>query len=60
VRAEIGFVRDEQWQPTPRLRLTVYSQSETESSALQMFAQRLGVRLDDASGTLTIEEKSAP
>lgn len=56
MQAGIGFVRDDNYQPTDRLKLVVEAQSETEASALAIFAKRLGLAYDVCSGTVTLEE----
>ena len=60
MKAEIGFQRD--WSDegngrvTDKLQLVINAQSSTEATSLLLFAKRMGLRYDESSGSLTIDE----
>lgn len=65
MKAEIGFERC--WEEgssfgefTGRLVLVVHAQSDTEGTALAMFAKRCGLTYDVSSGRVTFEEPAKP
>jgi hypothetical protein len=62
MRAEIGFVsgwNGHEWTAENRLELVIKPESQTESTLLRMFAQRMGLRIEETTGQLTISEPAA-
>jgi hypothetical protein len=56
MKAEIGFARDDNWQPTDRLQLILTPETATEATTVMVFANRVGLRYDEVAGNLVISE----
>jgi len=55
MKAEIGFVPDESDKPTPRLRLALTPQSQSDSTLLAMFAQQMGLKYMPLWGCMYVD-----
>lgn len=60
MKAEIGFIFDEDLTARRRLKLVINAQSQTEATALHEFALRTGRWFDDCASQVTIEEPEGP
>jgi len=56
VRAEIGFVVEDDGLVGDRLQLVITAQSPTELTTLKMFAQRTGRSISPFASSMTVEE----